>query len=492
MNFSEGLYSDTSIHNVPSGLSQGQGGGLYVQSNVVTSYKIGIPTKRCGYALLGDVLQASKSITGLFNYRESSVVQTLLATINDATDDDTQLFALSGGTWSEITAAETAWANKANINVEMEHFLGECFFVGHGTTDGFISPRNYRLSTDTFGTNNTTGMPSAKFIKRYRDRLYIANTFIGGTATPFRMYYSTVPSSGAITWDTTNNYIDVDYNEAITGIGSNWDKMVLFTEYSAFFFTNPPIIKKLAWDVGCSNHRTIRNIGQYMIWTSMDGVHMSQGGGYPVNISGRVKDFVQFVNTTNSFAEVVDEEYHLYIGAVTVNGISYANTTLIFNLATGTWRVHEYYDNMSVFAKYYINGQDFMMMGSTSGFVHQLGKYTDSTLVTTDNSQPIHSMFQTGALDFGHPSLKKMLNNLTVYSDRAQGLSLKARVIDANNQGVSHWQTLGELSSYITEFSIRPREGNFIQIEGVENGSNQYWSLLGMTYDVDVIETARK
>ena len=484
-NFTEGLYTDVAIHNVPSGIG-GTGAGLYVMDNVVTSYKIGSILKRPGYVQIGSVLEAGNSITGMFNYRESAATQVMLATVNDSTDDDTQLFWSTGAGWTEITGAETAWAGEANVNVEMEHFIGECFFVGHSTVDGFLPPRNYRHSTTTFGTNNTTSMPNAKYIKRYRDRLFIANTDIAGTATPFRVYYSTVPAAGAITWTTASNFFDVDYDEEITGIGVNWDRLMIFTEYSAYMVTGvSPLVRKKIWDRGCADHRTIKNHGSMMIWADMDGVWVSQGGGDPVNIAGRVIDFIKFSNMTNSFSEIVDEEYHLYIGGVTVNGITYANCTVILNIPTMTWRVHEYFDAMSIFAKFYSSGQDFLYMGATDGEVHRLGKYTDSTILTTDDTTPIHSWFQTGAMDFGVPAERKILNKMFAYADRAQGLMLKSRVVDANNQAVTEWKPLGELVKYINEFYINPDKANFIQIEGVENGSNQYWSLFGFSFDVE-------
>ena len=481
-NWTEGLYTDVSIHNVPSG-AKGSPAGLFVMDNVITTYRVGSILKRPGYSIIGSALETGKSITGLHNFRQSATTQKMLATVNDGTDDDTQLFYSTGGAWSEIAAGETAWANKANINVEMADFDGYCYIVGYGSTDGFIAPRT--LTGTTLGTTNTTDMPNAKYITRYRDRLYIANTDISGTPTRFRLYYSSVPSSGTITWNTSTQFLDVDYSEDIKGIAENWDRLFVFTEYSAYMVTNPPIEKKKVWDVGCSSHRSIKNSGQYMLWANRDGVFMSKNGSDPVNISGRVADFIRFSNMTTCFAEIVDEEYHLYIGSVTVNGVSYSNCSLVFNIPTMTWRVHEYYDSMSIFGKFYSSGQDFLWMGTTTGSVHQLGKYTDATLKTSDNGQPIHSWFQTGAFDFGTPAEKKELKKLFAYSDRAQGLMLYGRVVNMNNQGSTEWRSLGELKEYINEFSINPESGNFLQIEGVENGTNPYWSFFGMTFDVN-------
>src|SRR3990167_1050690 len=270
---------------------------LSVLENCLISFKLGTITKDTGYVKVKTTIEAGKSILGLHNFRQVAATQKMLATVDDSTSDDTQLWYYDGSAnWTEITAAETAWANKATINVEMEDFLTYCFFVGWGSTDGFISPRT--LTGTTLGTTNTTSMPNAKYIKRYRDRLYIANTDISGTATPYRVYYSSAPSGTTITWDTTNNFIDVDYSEALMGIGENWDRIFFFTEYSTYMYDQNQI--KKVWDIGTTNHRTIRNAGIYMIWANNDGVWISKRLSEPQNIADPIKDFIRAATMSNA------------------------------------------------------------------------------------------------------------------------------------------------------------------------------------------------
>jgi hypothetical protein len=494
LNFLEGLYTDTSPILIPDG--QGQtAGALHAMSNINHVFRYGTLMKRPGYQKVSATLQSGKSITGLHNFRQSSSVQKMLATVDDATSDDTQLFyKTSAGAWTEIAGAETAWANKAGIKVEMEDFSGYCYIFGYGATDGFLPPQS--LTGTTIGTTNLTSVPSAKYVKRYRDRLYIANCDISGTAYPFRVYFSSVPVAGAITWDTTNDFFDVDYSEQITGIGENWDRLMIFTEYACYMYNQSE--KKKVWDVGCTNHRTIKNSGAYTIFANRDGVWMTTGGR-PENIAARVIDFIRTTDMTNDFAEIVDEEYHLHTGSATVNGISYSNCSIIVHIPSRTWRVNEYYDTMSIFAKYNASGHDFLYMGANDGDVHVLGKYTDASVFQTDacvsnagDGQPIHSFFQAGAWYFGDPSSVKKFNKIMAYSDKAQGLLLKARVLDRNTLSTTSFKKLGQLTDYINEFSVNPEKGNFLQVEGVEMGSNEYWSLLGITADVSVDSLLKK
>ncbi len=442
-------------------------------------YKTGAITKDLGYSQVGDLAETGKNITGLYNFRQSSSVQKMLATVNDSGDNDTQLFYSTGGNWTEVAAAETDWANKAGINVEMEAMDGRCYLVGWGSTDGFVTPSS--LATTTFDQTNCTSMPNAKYIKRYRDRIYIGNCDIGGTAYPYRVYYSTVPSSGSITWTVAKNFIDVDYSEAITGLGENWDRLIVFTEYSAYFY-NQSSWKKV-WDVGCTNNRTIKNSGAFLIWANADGVWTSTGNR-PLNISAKVIDFIRSATPANFFAEVVDEEYHLYIGDVTVDGIAYTNVRLTFNIPHQTWRMRELADTATIFAKYNNSGKIELWHGDSDGEVMKYSKYTDTTPVYTDDGAGIKSQFQHVLLDFGVPEQRKHFTKMLAYAERAQGLKLQARVVDKNERVLTPWKKLGNCTKYINEFTVNPDKGHLLQIEGRETSTNPYWQLLGFSIDI--------
>lgn len=468
LNYVEGLYTDTSLLMIPEN-------ALYIQDNCVTSYKLGAILKRPGYTKIGSALQANKSILGLHNFRQSASVQKMLATVNNSGDTATQLFYSTGGAWTSVGAAASAWTI-AGANVEMEDFIGYCFFVGYNGTS-FLPVGS--LTGTTFSTStNVTNMPQAKYIVRYRDRLYVANCYITATAYPYRVYFSSIPSAGTISWTQATDFFDVDYSEEIKGLATNWDRLLVFTEYSAYYYDQNSKFK--VFDVGTSNHRTIKNFGQYMIWADMNNVWASTGG-QPQAVGGRVIDFIRNANMTNAFAEVVAGEYHLYLGSVTVNGITYSNCTLVFDIISGTWRVHEYYNTMTMFGKFYSSGQDYLYMGTSLGTVMKLGKYTDATLLVQDDVYPIHSWFQTGALSFDSPKDEKQLDRLVVYTDRAQGLKFKMRIVDKNVMALSKFMPIGECKQYINDMDLSGTKGNFIQIEAVESGSNPYWSFLGMT-----------
>jgi len=448
------------------------------------SDKLGALRKDLGHTIVDATIQANKSIRGLFNFRQNPSTEKMLATVDDSTSDDTQLFyKTAAGSWTEIGAAETAWANVAGANVEMEGFIGYCFFVGHSSTDGFLPVGS--LTGTTFSTaTNVTDMAQGKYIKRYRDRLYVANCRYSGTDYPYRIYFSSVPTAGAITWTPASDFLDVDFGEQIMGIGTNWDRLMAFTEYSAYAYDQS--IWKKVWDIGTTSHRTIQTHNSYMFFCNGDGAWVTTGG-VPQNISGPVIDFFRSGSPRNFFATIVDEEYRVYVGTVTVDGITYTNCELIWNIPTSTWRTREYAQNMTVYARYNNSGVVQQYMGDTLGKVYVKGKYTDSTLLNSDNGTAIHSNFELAPFSLGDLDAEGSLGRIVVFAERAQGVKLSARVIDKNSRVLTPYVGIGQLTKYVQSFNVDIRKGVLIQIAGAEYGSSPYWSILGMQLEIDRI-----
>lgn len=469
-----------------------------VLNGVTNSWKLGALTKDTGYSIIDAQIQANKSITGMFHFVQNPSTEKMLVTVDDSTSDDTQLFyrANGAGSWTEIGAAETAWANVAGCNVEMANFIGYCFFVGYSAVDGFLPVGS--LTGTTFSTStNVTSMPQAKYIVNYRDRLYALNVKYGGTEYPYRIVCSSPPSAGAITWSTsgsptssTGGFLDVSFNLEITGGAENWDRLMIFTNRSAYFYDQTQF--KKIWDQGCSNHRTICTEGAYMIWVNGKGVWVSTGG-QPQNIAGEVIDFIRNGNPANFFAEIVDEVYHLYVGTVTVNGVTYTNCVLKFNIPISTWEWREYANNMTVFEKYLNSSrQERLYMGDTTGKVWDKGKYTDATLVSGDaqttagtGGTDISANFELAPIVLNNYSDVKVVKNIIAYSERAQGLKLKMRVIDKNTRILTPYRPIGELTHFINSFQVNVDKGCVIQIAGAESSTNPYFSFYGFDLEVE-------
>jgi len=449
---------------------------LCIANGINLSYKLGTIIKDLGYSKVGSTLEANKPLTGLYHFRQSPSVNKVLATINNSAGTDLVLQYNNAGTWTAIDTS-TTWNAFEDAKVEMESFIGYCFFVGYDSTDGVFLPVG-TLTGTTFSTStNCTSMPQGKFVKRYRDRIYVANCYYSAAAYPYRVFYSSVPSAGAITWTPDSDFFDVDFSEQITGIGENWDRLVVFTDFSAYFYDQSS--KKKTFDIGCANHRTIKNFSSYLIWANKDNIWVSTGG-QPQAIGNDIKELIRNSTLSNWTSEIIDDEYCIYLGNTEANGLSYANCLATYSFSTGMWRWRELYNDIKILAKYTDGVDDFLYMGSSDGMVHVKSKYTDTTPVYTDNTKPIVAHFRTKAFDFGDPSVMKTINKIVSYCNSGQGVMIRFRVWNKNNEVASKWQDIGQLVSVINTYD-KSITGNMIQLEGKEFSTRQAFEFYGLT-----------
>lgn len=457
---------------------------LMVANGINQSYSLGKIKKDLGYVAVGGQTQDNKNILGLFHFRQSSAIDKILATCNDATDDDTQLFYSTGGNWTEVTDAETAWANEANVQIEMESFIGYCFFVGYNAVDGFLPVAT--LTGTTFSTSaQCTSMPQAKYIKRYKDRIYIANCY-NSAAYPYRVYFSSIPSSGNITWTPALNFFDVDFSEEITGITENFGYLIIFNQYSTYFY-NGTSLKKI-FETGCSNNRSIQNIGKYCVWADQDNVWASYQGSEPEAIGQPIVQLIQNSTSSNWQSAVIDKEYCLYLGTTDANGISYTNCLAIYNIQTKLWRWRTLGDSIKSMTKYFTSGQDYLLLGNDDGDIFKKSKYIDSTIYYSDAGASIKAELRTKALDFGDSDIEKTLKKVTVKSKYGQGMVVRARAWDKNNEADMPFTDIGTITDGHNSFFgaiVENIKGRFIQFEFVEYSTKQAFEFLEFAVYVD-------
>lgn len=453
--------------------------------------KLGAITKDIGSVRVSTQIQDNKTIGGMYDFHQNPSTQKFLVTVDDATSDDTQLFYKTpAGAWTEIAAAETAWANVAGAKVEIVGFIGYAFFVGYSDVDGFLPVGS--LTDTTFSTvTNVTDMPQAKYILKFNDRLLLLNVRYGGTDYPFRAVVSSIPTAGAITWDTagaptssTGGFFDVGFEHQIMGGGMLGRNAIIFTEYESFIYTGSSLDP--AWTVGCSSHRTIKSTSAYMIWVNNDGIWISTGG-QPQNVGGNVADFIKAASMRSSFATLVDEIYSLYLGNVTVDGVSYSNLEINLHIPTSTFWLREYASPLAMFAPFNDSGKIRKYMGDTDGNVWNKSKYTDSTIYNSDfyidsNNQgsAINSAFELPPIRITNLSDQQKVLKFTAMAERAQGLKIQGRVIDQNTRILTPYKPMAEITKFLETFDVNIYDGCLIQFQGTEYGSNPYWSFYGI------------
>ena len=447
---------------------------LVIADGVNYSFKQGEIRKDLGYAALSTAIHA-KPINSLFDFRQSAVTQKILATIDDATSANTELWYWNGTAWVQITT--TVWNTYHSQRVSMESFIGYCFFAGTDASNNFLPVAS--LTDTTFSTStNVTTMPQAMQLIKYRDRLYAVNCHYSGTDYPFRIFFSSTPSAGSITWTPATDFLDVDYSEALTGAGVIADRLVAFTAFTAYLY-DESTWQDQCWP-GCSNWRTIQSSQTYLVYASDDNVWCSPAGGRPQAVGNDIRELLRNSTTSARDSAISQSEYNLYLGATSANGISYSNCLATLDLNMSCWRWRELNDTMTAVANVRRSNEDYFCLGGSTGKIYLKSRYNDTFPVYADDGVAIMGWFRTRMFDLGDPTVKKLISSLIFYSERAGGLKMYFRTMDSNQKELTPWKEIGCLDQVVKRFE-KSIEGFFIQFEGKEYSKNPYFKFNGLS-----------
>lgn len=471
--------------------------------NCNISKELGIIKKELGYFITGTAIpsRTDKQILGFqMIYDPVTQLHREYAVVNNAGNTDLELWTRESSigsytAWSEIVAAEAAWTQH-NRRVKFENFIQRTFAVADLENPSAV------LNGTTFSTTGlASNMPSAKYIKKYRDRLYVANCRKGATNYPYRVYFSTIPEGGSITWDDVN-FFDVNFEEEITGLEANFDRLLIFTPTKTYVYDQENL--KLGWEVGVPFGDVIASNSTNTVWANSYGVWVTVQGGQPQNIGGKILPFLDlaFLNTgitgRPAVAAMLEEEFWLYIGSTQapINGVNYPFACLIFNFQTSSWRVRLFPESISYLYKFtdYFANQERLMMGSNTGTLwmySRAGRDYYSPLVslapiTSDayrssvDNKVINSLFRLPPFKLETYDVKMYIDKIVPYTKNAGNLELTARILDNSSEALTEWFPLANLDTYQKEFSGRTMQGTLIQVQGSEVSGNEPWEFYGV------------
>lgn len=478
--FSAGQYSFVSAFSHPPN-------SLALINGARVDQKMNTLTKDLGYSQVSTTPETNKGATGIHDFHQDPTTQKILITVNDSTDDDTQLFYKTlAGAWIEVGAAETAWANVANVAVRMETFIEHAFIVGHGSVDGFLPVASFTGTTFS-STANVTNMAQAKGVVRYRDRLYAINTRTGGTNYPFRVYYSSAPSTGAITWTPASDFFDIGFGEEIRAETNHWDKLIIFTRFETFMFDQTQV--RSVWKVGAANRQTVDKFQGYLIWTNHEGVWMSANQQQPFKVSDPIKNFIDASIVSNQHAKIIDDVYYLSLGGtITVDSETYTNTMAMLHVPTLTWTIRELGHQVNRLGAINDTDRQRLYICATNGKIYNKGKYTDSTLIKDDDGTAIRVNVLFQPIRLQDVGAKNKIKEIRAYAEKAGSASLKYRILDRRNRALTDFKPLGTIEKYENVFEVLDdAEGTLIQVALSELSGNEHWVYNGHQIEIDSI-----
>jgi len=462
-----------------------------LQNNELTAcknvwvYKIGKLEKVPGYSKAdSSQVIAGQNVNYLHHYYDTTNrVDYLLATSDEGSD--LTLKYRTTGAWATIGSISTSWDTYAGSQPDMENYLGKTFIVGYQSGTTFLP--NATINGTTFSTadSDLTNMPQGKYIVRYRDLLYVLHAKESGTVYPSRAYYCDEPSSMAISWTVSTNFIEFGYDDGdqITGAAEALDRLIVFKHFSMWKY-DESTRKKIA-EIGCDSFRSIVKIDKILYWFNRNGFYRWRGAS-PELISAKAQEFIDAIDPSKLDNVVASKyygfEYRAFIGNVTVQGITYNNAWFCFDTRREKCYIRCTYDDVKSVAEYVEAGKKRTYFGNDNGYVMKFAEKIDE--VYDDDGNEIDSFFITKNFDHGVPESVKFTNHMTVFTKNAVGMNV---VVDSDNKDEFKETNKQILNNNVDtlDFSV---SGNRCRYKFYEKSSSKSWEFEGFVIETDIKE----
>ncbi len=452
-NFASGMVTNVNENVTPAG-------SVALGLNVLFDYELGSVVTRLGTLLIGSQVQDNKTCLGLHNFRDSDGSNhALIAFFNNS--GDTQSVGTKVGTGS-ITGLTTQTASKKH---RMLTFLDAALIV-----NGTDAPKSYDGATviSTGGAFDLANIPFAEpsLCIEWLDRVYLA----GDTANPDRVYYSSTPTSGAVSWTTGNGFIDFEPDEGagtIKGFAKVPGYLLVFKERSMKRWNFDSAFPESLIDIGVPNQECIVSRGGICAFYSASnkdakGFYVTNGGR-PTPIShDRARGIKKWVDAIPQSAEAdicgigTSRIFMWSVGDLTVDGRTYKNVVFHYNYQMDQWSVRSYPTRFYFFSSYVdANNVNTIVGGDNDGNVLEL----DATGVFVDHSgTPIDFEILLQEEDFQYNQMKEISDSIVVQSKNMEGSQI-VLLTDGKSPRV------GGITGRVSELPLKESvKGNIIQI----------------------------
>ena len=396
--------------------------------NMDFDYEIGSAATRLGSALVSAQLVDNMPILGLKNFRDvDGANHALLAAINAVGGATSVVYKVGTGT---IRTALTA-----SKKMRFIQFLDSILMINGADAEASYDGAAVITTGGAFDLANIPGANLCSFGLEWLSRVYLA----GDTANPDRLYYSSTPVAGAISWTSGNGYIDVEPEDGgggLKGVGKVPGYLIIFKERSMTRWNFDSAFPESLIDLGTPSHESIVNAGRMCAFFSASdrdtrGFYITDGGEPRAISHDRLRNIKEWVDAIPKANEVNiagwgNSRYFAWsVGDLTVDGQAYSNVVLRYNRILDQWSVRSYPTDFRVFAPYVDgNGDNVIVGGDDDGNVIEIDKPATYTDIGTT---PIQYILEYHDENFGFNQMKSIGNSIVVNSRNMEGARVEVR-----------------------------------------------------------------
>ena len=448
--------------------------------------EVGAFTKRRGYTVFASQPADGKTIFGIGQFAKTStnVDNFAFMVANNSADTNTTIYANDGGTWTSVDTIATA--RGTNSNFQRIRFLN---FVDYLFRIDPLSVVETSIDGTTWATTNAPATIVPSFGAVFQDRVYLANdNRSGANKEGSRVYFSSLPSAGAITWTTATDFFDVnpDDGDEITALENNGNRLLIFKNRALYRWTFGQTEADRLIGVGTASQECVKtNFDLGITFFANEYGAYAYDGGRPKLISRKMQKWFDAaaVGSRNFAAEVDEDHYFLYIGdSISVEFMGetrvFTNVMLVYTISLDAWTVYTLNVPVRVMGKILdidgdgdIDASDMQIIifGSTTGRTYRWdnGNSDDSGGASENTATNIAGEIITKEHFLSFPE-KSVIKYVDVIA--RQGQSANVQIFYDRNVDP---KPLGNLTGRISSFNGRGKEINSVQLRITDNSQVQ-------------------
>lgn len=420
----------------------------------------GAITLRPGITAVGATVSAGYPCLGIHNAQSS----TMLAVFSDGTNND--IYRYNGSAWAKSLEDDTKDSKTRFVD-----FAGRTIRV-NGVNASMMAWAGSTTAWEHYGNpinpqqvNDNSVKP--QFCEVYKSRVYLAGD---GTYSD-RLYYSSVISSaGNVTWDITNDWVDInpDDGENITALKRYSLELLVFKPNYIYRFKTSSVDPDPLIKLGTRSQESIVEGKKGVYFHHNSGFYV-YSGSYPQEISRPISDIVDSIAYAN-YDDICawKDNDHIYwsVGDCTIEGVTWKHVVCRYTESSEVWTVYSY-----------ANCPKFACERNTGSAINSVIG-TDNGLVATVNSgntdmgEPIKYRIITKKYEMGDISADKVINKIVSVCEKQQAGQLMYRIDDKDE-----WHTIGTSKNFISEFDDLKIDFNSIsfKLTGVSNNEAFVW-----------------
>jgi len=427
--------------------------------NLLFEKELGEAMSREGTSIVGSQLSSGNTCRGLYQHL-------------DTTFANSRLFAVFAGKVHDLTGSDEITGLTAANKCHFTTFLNTTLLLNGAQARAYDNSSGWAASSSNLSVDE---VPSgANFPIEWHDRIYAAVTD--------RLYYTSTPSSGVVTWTGSGSgSLQVEREDGggtITGTSKVPGYLLIFKERSLKRWNFDSTFPDDLVNIGTQSHSSITSgRGKTFFFYGPHGFYETNGG-FPIRISRPIQRFIDAI--PSSFYKHVSgwcdgENINWSVGDLTINfgrgyTESHSNVVLRYNIDTKQWAPLKYAHEFRFFNQYISSTDVKTVGGDTDGYVYEIDTGNNDY-----NGQAITYILQSPEMDFGSRGINKTVSErIFAYSDQAQSAELQARL------DYGEWSSIGNVKDISTDIKIKPLTAKVFEFRIVDSTTGEQVKLKGI------------